>query len=161
MLCTHCGINPASATVKQTINGQTTVQYLCSECTGKFQLGFFNHPLFSTSSLFSGLFGQDEFEAGQSESHCSKCGATLRQIMSTGHLGCAGCASVFKNDLSPTIRKIHGNAAHTGKVPQTASAAIKARRQLEVLELQLQEAVAKQDFEQAASLRDEINRLKG
>ena len=67
----------------------------------------------------------------------------------------------FQNDLTPVVRKIHGNAVHTGKVPQTASVENKTKRQIETLEQKLQTAIQEQNFEQAAALRDEINRLKG
>ena len=162
MLCNNCGVNQATTTVKQTINGQTRTLYLCPECANKLHIGFLNHPLFNTSNLFSGLFGQDGVETyTEREQRCPQCGATLRQILSTGHLGCSACVKAFQNDLTPVVRKIHGNAVHTGKVPQTASVEIKTKRQIEMLEQKLQTAIQEQYFEQAAALRDEINRLKG
>ena len=58
------------------------------------------------------------------------------------------------------LTSIHGNAAHTGKIAKNASKKLKAKRELEQLSKQLDEAVAKQDFERAATLRDQINALK-
>ena len=84
----------------------------------------------------------------------------MQGILSTGHLGCSSCVETFGEELLPTIRKIHGNAVHTGKVPQTASIKIKTKRQIELLNEQLKKAISVQNFEEAAQLRDEINRLK-
>ena len=162
MLCDHCGVNPATASVKQSINGQTKVMHLCRDCAEQLQLSsFFSHPFFNTSDLFSGFFQQPDSKSRAGTRRCPKCGATLHEIMSTGHLGCSGCVDAFGDELLPTIRKIHGNAVHTGKVPQTASVEIKTKRQIELLEAELKKVVAEQNFEKAAELRDEINRLKG
>ena len=162
MLCDHCGKNPAATTVKQTVNGQTHIVHLCQNCAGQLQLtGFFGNPFFSASDLFSGFFQQNAVKNQEDTRRCSKCGTSLRDILSTGHLGCAECVGSFQEDLLPTIRKIHGNAVHTGKVPQTAPAEIKTKRQIELLEEQLKKAVSEQEFETAAKLRDEINQLKG
>lgn len=161
MICSNCGKNNATTTVKQTINGQTSIMYLCSDCASKLHTGWISNPFFNTSSLFSGLFNQQEFTKRQQEACCPHCGATLRQILSTGHLGCSGCVQAFKQDLLPIIRKIHGNAAHTGKVPQSAPVELKNKRQIEMLEQKLSSAVQSQQFEEAATLRDQIKQLKG
>lgn len=162
MLCDRCGINPATASVKQTVNGQTKIVHLCSDCAEQLQFSnLFVHPFFNTSNLFSSFFKQPESKNTSAAKRCSKCGATLREIMSTGHLGCSSCVDTFGDELLPIVRKIHGNAVHTGKVPQTASVELKTKRQIEMLEDQLKKAVTEQNFERAAELRDEINRLKG
>ena len=161
MLCDHCGKNKASVSVKQTINGITRTYRLCGECSSKLKYtGFLGTPFLNTVDLFSGLFDRSDFSGGDKVDHCPKCGATLQEILSTGHLGCVECIETFGSALLPTIRKIHGNARHTGKVPKTASVKIKTRRQIEILEEQLKKAVALQNFEEAAQLRDEIKRLK-
>lgn len=162
MLCNHCGKNPATTTVKQTINGQTHVMHLCHGCSERLQLSsFFGNPFFSASDLFSGFFQQGAAKNQEDSRRCPKCGTSLREVLSTGHLGCAECIDAFQEELLPTIRKIHGNAVHTGKVPQTAPAQVKAKRQIELLEEQLKKAISEQEFETAAKLRDEINQLKG
>ena len=162
MLCDHCGKNPATASIKQTVNGQTKLFHLCRDCAEQFKLSsFFSHPFFDTSSLFSGLFQQADSREGLNRAkRCPNCGAVLQGILSTGHLGCSSCVETFGEELLPTIRKIHGNAVHTGKVPQTASIKIKTKRQIELLNEQLKKAISVQNFEEAAQLRDEINRLK-
>lgn len=162
MICDHCGKNPATTAVKQTINGKTQIFHLCSSCAEHLQISnFFGNPFFSTSDLFSSFFQQMDARNTADTRQCPRCGTTLHNILSTGHLGCSECVKTFQKELLPTIRKIHGNAVHTGKVPQTAPVEIKTKRQIELLEEQLQKSIAQQDFEKAAELRDEINRLKG
>lgn len=163
MLCDHCGKNEATTTLKQLVNGQTSVQHLCSDCAEKLQItDFFANPFFNTTSLFSSLLNQRENKNTVNEAkRCAKCGTTLRDILSTGNLGCSACVGEFYQELLPTIRRIHGNAVHNGKVPQTASVEIKTKRQIETLEAEIKKEVALQNFERAAELRDEINRLKG
>jgi len=161
MLCDHCGKNQASVSVKQTVNGLTKTSHLCKECSKQLKLsGFFGTPFFNTADLFSGLFDHSDFIGEQKIERCPKCGATLQEILSTGHLGCVKCVETFDSALLPTIRKIHGNARHTGKIPKTASIEIKNHRQIEGIEEQLKKAIALQNFEEAAKLRDEIKLLK-
>ena len=158
MLCDHCHQRPATATVQQTVNGNTTVLHLCGVCAEELhQSGIFG-SFFDPSLFFSGFFASQQPQ--RDTRRCPECGATLTEIRANGHLGCDHCIGAFEAELLPIIRKLHGNAVHTGKVPQTAPPEVKSRRQIELLEKQLREAVAKQEFEQAAALRDEINRLK-
>ena len=159
MLCDHCHKHQATATVQQTVNGTTTVLHLCAACAEEYQRSGLFGAFFDPSLFFSGFFSSKQ--PVRDTKTCPQCGATLSEIRANGHLGCSQCVKTFQEELLPIIRKIHGNAVHTGKVPKNAPPEIKSRRQLELLEKQLQEAVSKQEFEYAAELRDEINRLKG
>lgn len=91
---------------------------------------------------------------------CHTCHTSLAEFSKTGRLGCPHCYEAFKPYLTQVLTSIHGNAAHTGKIAKNASEKLRAKRELEQLSRQLDEAVAKQDFEHAAKLRDQINALK-
>ena len=92
---------------------------------------------------------------------CPQCHTSLAQFSQNGRLGCSGCYDAFRPYLAHVLKSIHGNAEHTGKISKNANEKIKLRRELEKLKSELQSAVAKQDFENAASLRDRINELEG
>ena len=67
--------------------------------------------------------------------------------------------------MANTLRSIHGAQAHTGKRPKgyisTNDKIIKNLSEEERLTLELQEAIEKEEFEEAARLRDLIRSLKG
>jgi len=77
-------------------------------------------------------------------------------------LGCAVCYTTFRDKLKPILRKAHNASAHVGK--QISQAERTAEEMdawtLKVLQRRLQAAVEREEFEQAAGLRDQIEELK-
>lgn len=118
---------------------------------------------------------------------CGRCGLTYAQFRSTGMLGCAGCYEAFAGPLAPLVSRAHEGATHhVGKAPKrlggagqvedpagagsvgpgkrvTRAAALfgspeERRARIAVLKRQLAEAVAAEQYERAAQLRDELRR---
>ena len=95
-----------------------------------------------------------------SSKRCPNCGATLEEIRQTGLVGCAKCYETFAPELSGTIERIHGASAHVGKIPSTSRTAVQLEGRISELKTRLAKAVADQNFEQAAVLRDQIRDLE-
>ena len=88
--------------------------------------------------------------------------------------GCSNCYAAFGSYLIPLLRRIHGSAIHTGKLPagKFPSGVVKteplkkvqiktrAKSTLSDLKDELQEAIRLENFEQAAKLRDKIRELE-
>jgi protein arginine kinase activator len=55
---------------------------------------------------------------------------------------------------------MHKGTVHTGKQPVRAARAFEAQVQLKALHRELRKAVAEEDYESAARLRDQIRRLE-
>lgn len=167
MLCEHCGKNPASHYYSQNINGNEQSTYLCSECAKKHgpQLGF-SDPLSPLSSLFSNFTGFTSSVAPytgatSAETVCPDCGESAGGIAKTGQVGCAKCYQTFSNLLAPYLTRLYGKAVHTGRHPLSFKPTqASVNEEIDRL-LRLQaEAIRQERFEEAAKLRDEINRLK-
>ncbi|MDR0293820.1 MAG: UvrB/UvrC motif-containing protein [Oscillospiraceae bacterium] len=92
---------------------------------------------------------------------CPVCGITLSDISQTGRVGCPDCYRHFYGRLAPYIRRVHGPAAHTGRIPKSAGEHLYQKRRLTELQNALRDAVEKQEYEKCAELRDEINELSG
>lgn len=118
---------------------------------------------------------------------CPTCGTTYAQFRHDGLLGCADCYATFEVQLGPLLERAHeGGTHHVGKIPRRVSApplglpqgrmarpvaepvpAASAReeaekerkRRAEVLRRRLAEAVAAEQYETAAKLRDELRQL--
>ena len=74
-------------------------------------------------------------------------------------LGCPHCYDAFRDELLPMIRRTHGNVRHkAGDEPKKAKQPAPSEK--EKLEAELKEAVAAENFEKAAELRDRIRALK-
>lgn len=55
---------------------------------------------------------------------------------------------------------MQGGLVHVGKFPKHATIEMTNKRRLETLKRRLQEEIAKENFEGAAGIRDEINQLR-
>ena len=62
---------------------------------------------------------------------------------------------MFAPVLVPLLEKVHGQAVHIGKAPSRL-AGRKARQEILDLEAELEDAIAREDYEIAAQLRDRI-----
>jgi len=94
------------------------------------------------------------------KSSCPNCGITFREFRSQGRLGCPHDYNEFENELLPLLENIHGETQHCGKLP--ARAADSSRQQYELIRMrnELQQAVATEDYESAAQIRDAIVSLE-
>lgn len=166
MLCQNCGKNEATTHIKQIINGDMAESHLCSDCAS--HLGYsdvFSGFGLNLSGLFGGLLGDmmPSISAGKSP-RCPKCGTSFEEIVRSGKVGCADCYRTFYDKLLPSIQRIHGKIKHSGKVTNSAPVESKeetAEEKIEKLKIAMNEAVAKQEFETAAKIRDEIKALEG
>ena len=87
---------------------------------------------------------------------CETCGQTAEQLAATGRVGCARCYQTFAGLLEPAIVRLHGRAAHTGRVPASMGSEVAQRRRLSELKDALRAAIEAEEFERAAQLRDDI-----
>lgn len=159
MLCEECGKNPATIHYTQVQNGVATQLHLCGACMAKKQKGLDPGSMSSLiSSLLSGMAGQED-KREHAQLRCPSCGMDYERFRETGLLGCAECYRAFGKQLAPMLRRIHGRTQHTGHVPPARSAQISAQRELERLKREMDEAVAKEEFERAAQLRDQIRSM--
>ena len=166
MLCQNCGKYEATTHIKQIINGDMTESHLCSACAESLGCDdMFKSFSFNLSELFGGFLG-DMLPALKQENtpRCSKCGSSFEDIAREGKLGCAECYRTFFDKLQPSLQRIHGRVRHSGKKGNAFTAApVKPSNEsrIEGLKNDLNEAVARQNFELAAKLRDEIKELEG
>lgn len=167
MLCEKCGKNEATIHYSEIINGKKKSYTLCSECADKLGIGEMSDPFdgFGAGSLLSGIFGEAFHPSGiakiprVSEKQCPTCGSTLREIAGAGKVGCAECYRTFREELAPTIRRIHGRVSYKGSSPETVTEKTETVSEADTLRAELYEAIKNEEFERAALLRDKIKAL--
>ena len=92
---------------------------------------------------------------------CSYCGTSLRDFRASGRLGCARCYGAFEQSLKDLLRRVHGSATHVGRRYQGADEpALERGATLSELRGRLDDAVRSEEFELAATLRDQIRTLE-
>lgn len=172
MICEKCKKNNASFFFEENINGKKRSLALCANCaedmkkSGELQSGeaFYNSLGISSpfyDSIFGSLFstGVKSAQIGEKKT-CPDCGFTLDDFRMCGKAGCPTCYQTFSRELEGTIRSIHGNAKHTGRAPKRLRQNIEKAKELVSLKEQLRTAIEKEDFENAAELRDRIRSLE-
>ncbi len=158
MLCEKCGKYTATTHIKRIVNGVATSEHLCSLCANNYSLGFKSHSIANLlSSMFSDVINEDVLLRQKS---CEKCGSTFSEIVNSGKVGCAECYSTFYNDLLPYLKRVHGATEHIGKVPNNAPLSVVTEDRLTTLRKTLHELILKEEFEQAATVRDEIRKIE-
>lgn len=91
---------------------------------------------------------------------CATCGMTLAQFRQHGNLGCEACYSTFEKMLEPLIERAHaGGTRHVGRSPRRSAERIDLRELRMKLVRELDEAVAAEQYERAARLRDRLHGL--
>jgi protein arginine kinase activator len=113
-----------------------------------------------TSILENRSARQSEREDAEYEALvCEQCGMTYAEFQRCGMLGCANCYQAFKTPLNALLQRVHGNTQHAGRVPGGVHSGTSIRMNIDRLKQKLQKAVADEEYEQAAKLRDTIRAL--
>jgi len=91
---------------------------------------------------------------------CPVCGVTFREFRTKGRLGCPHDYETFHAELVPLLETIHGETEHIGRMPRTVPTHRRRHAELVRLRQELKNAVAAENYEEAARLRDKIHELE-
>ncbi len=176
MKCERCNKNEATFFYEENINGEKKNYSLCARCAEEMQnsgelktlsspfeeLGFASPFAAMGDTLLGSLFYPAEAaKIGSGAKKCTRCGSTLRDFRERGKAGCPDCYVTFSAELEPTVRSMHGSASHTGRAPSKWKKKRDHAGRLKELRSALNEAIRKEEFEEAARLRDEIKAVQG
>ena len=167
MLCQDCKKREAQVHLTQIVNNEKLSLSLCKECGAArgFHSPLDNVP-FPLAEILSGLVHpgpEVEKVTPKEELTCSGCQLTFTEFTRQGRFGCGECYLAFRSRLEMIMRKIHGASLHRGrnpeydKIDQPASMPI---REEERLGQELEKAIADEDFERAAELRDKLKTVR-
>ncbi len=169
MMCDECGKVKATVHLTEIVNEQITKLNLCEGCAKLKGNDVEQH--FGIADLLAAL-SDVEAEAPATSSgapapknKCPQCGLTYEDFKKIGRLGCGDCYPAFKSSLVPLLKRIHGSNQHMGKSPSPVSikelkVSTKFHEDLEAAKQDLLKAVRKEEFEEAATLRDKIKFLE-
>jgi len=167
MVCDICKKKSANIHFTQIINTEITELHLCESCakkkgmSGWSSLGHsFSLPSLVLPKLLEGL---TELEIPEKETKCEVCGLTFSELARAGRLGCSQCYKTFRQNILPILKQIHGRVEHTGKVPLQYTRRLvrmRLKNRISILQRKLKEAVAKEEYERAAKIRDQIRSLE-
>jgi protein arginine kinase activator len=166
MTCDRCGQREAVVNYIDIEAGIKKAQWLCEECAGDVGLQLpGDEPLAepdATATDLHSFLGHNlnpAPEIGEEPATalvCPACGYTFEQLTVTGLLGCPECYVVFREQLLPVLRRYHRGTTHLGKAPRVRGPRAELRLEIARLRHALEAAVGREDYEEAARLRDFI-----
>jgi protein arginine kinase activator len=160
--CSHCK-KPIQVIYKDIVDASIICTEMCADCP------VFQQKLHGRTPNPKSREGREEKEGGL---YCENCRTSLESVKMGNPLGCSECYSVFSDlliseltnaDKIPTrIKKEFPmkktQPLHVGKTP-SKPLTIPASSRLTALNEALNEALKKENYEQAAWLRDQIKDL--
>ncbi len=156
--CDHCD-KPATVHLTEITNGQKSEKHLCEDCA--VSQGITIKSSVPISQLLEDFILQS-VSAEASETTCEICGLTFGAFRKQGLLGCPNDYEAFQEALVPLLEHAQeGSSQHTGKVPHRAGKDQKRMNSVLKLRGELKAAVAAEDYERAAALRDHLKELEG
>ena len=181
ILCDVCQSRDAEVFLTQIVEGKMQKVNLCKECSK--DRGVEDPTGFALTELLAGLGTNTETEkpsAPQSQpslvggtvsgpsmaltttssTKCPVCGFSQADFKKTGRLGCSTCYQTFGDSLGNLLKAMHKGTAHTGKMASNLARRRECAERLKTLQADLKNAVEAENYEDAASLRDQITKLK-
>ena len=175
MQCDICGKKKATVHLTEIVDEQMSEMHLCEECAR--QKSSQMEQQFGLADLLAGLSHTTPASKESKDAAalvCSQCGLNYDDFRKFGRLGCGQCYTSFKEHLSGLLKKIHGSGEHLGKSPDATkktSVSVATTKAITTIEnapaktvenykQQLRDAIAAEDFEKAAILRDKIKHME-
>jgi protein arginine kinase activator len=173
MTCDICGKKKATVHLTEIVDEQLSEMHLCEECARQKSAQM--EQQFGLADLLAGLSDSSKpaatKEGEKSVLKCARCALPYEDFRKFGRLGCGECYSSFKEHLTGLLRKIHGSNKYLGKTPLRyqesqsepsveGAVALLPSEDLADLKQQLHSAIAAEDFEKAALIRDKIRNFE-
>lgn len=161
MICQQC--KKREATRHESVrssDGSWAEVHLCDACAEKSEMTILT-PSSLVQALIEGAAQISPARAGGGARPCPKCGITYAEFRARGRLGCPFDYEFFLPEMLPLLERIHhGGTQHVGKSPASTDGRSEADRELIELRRALTEAVQREQYEEAARIRDRIRTVE-
>jgi len=157
MKCQRCAKQATLHITEVTGESQFDELHLCEDCAQKY---LYEAQAKEAGAKGEGVGAQEEEIAALNQRTCPQCGLKFMEFRNNGRLGCPHDYEVFREELIPLLENIHGEVEHKGKMPRRQPRSGQARSELVQLRKQLQQAVTREDYEEAARIRDKIKNFE-
>jgi protein arginine kinase activator len=121
--------------------------HLCEECAQKY---LYEPPKKGSVKSEAIVWEEGEEVGSLNQKECPVCGIKFVEFRNSGRLGCPHDYQEFRDELVPLLENIHGETRHAGKTPRRLPQTKLAQTELIQLRKQLQQAVTREAYEEAA-----------
>lgn len=154
-LCDGCGKPGGHIRTYQSNGSEYRELYLCDSCA-RLVGADDSLPAFgpTVGELLGTLVGEPGTRA------CPSCGTRFREIRQSGRVGCAECYQVFGNRIQLLLAQMGLVDSHVGRYPSRVASYKRLLVDRIALKNDLDAALRREDYEEAAELRDRIQSLE-
>ena len=164
MKCNKCS-KQATFHITDLTGDEIKAWHLCPECAKEFlnteESGSESDQMSSVISQQLSPWKQTTDELQELDSReCPVCGISFFEFRQGGRLGCPHDYIVFESELEPLLANVHGDSIHIGKQPKHGVHDTESQTELIRFRREMKEAIEKEDYETASSLRDRIREIE-
>jgi protein arginine kinase activator len=161
MMCQKCSKREATRhEAERAEDGTWTEVHVCDPCAEKGEMTPLSQASF-VQALIQSAAQLGAPKAPGTARECPKCGITYAEFRTRGRLGCPHDYEVFLAELLPLLERIHhGGLQHLGKSPASMDGRSESERELIELRRALSESIQREQYEEAARLRDRIRKVE-
>jgi protein arginine kinase activator len=154
--CERCS-SPATVHITEVLGeAKFEEHHVCEQCFKQYNHESQNGSGKALASAPTGDLDESLF----SQQECPDCGIKFVDFRNSHRLGCSRDYQVFHAELMPLLENIHGDTRHCGKTPRRYPQTKQAEAELLQLRQRLKRAVEREDYEEAARLRDQIKTVE-
>lgn len=176
MICQCCHKEEATVHFAEVIDGKVNELDLCKKCAEKKGIALTVSD--ALSEFISSMTG-DHIRPEDDGRCCPRCGLSFKELRQGGRLGCGECYATFEDILSVLINNIQKGPKHTGKSPpgfekrviektlppprmmeSDEKVVMDKEEKIKELKGKIKIAIAAEEYEEAAHLRDWIKDLE-
>ncbi len=159
MLCQMCKKRTATVHLTDLLKDEKRERHLCEECASAE--GVAVKPHVSLNDVLNSFLASQSSVQAMAHLKCPQCGMTFLEFRNQGLLGCPNDYDAFEQPLEALIARAQdGHVRHKGKSPGQVIKVDPVQQERQRLQRELREAVEREDYEQAAKLRDRLEELK-
>jgi protein arginine kinase activator len=161
MKCEICGLKDAVIHIRQIQKDLVHELHICEDCAQEKGLLKEEDSELPIANLLSGLLeGKEVAGAPDAKEACPQCGMKASEFRKQGKLGCTECFTTFERDVRSIVSQMAARPRHTGKLPLTLAAEPAGSVARDGLRDALHEAIEREDYEEAARLRDQLREME-
>ena len=163
MKCEFCNEKNATIHLTQVVNGNMKKLNICQDCAEKNGIDL-NSPI-SITDILMGVgkkWSRNDTDNKRDEYDlsCNRCQMTRSDFKKQARLGCPECYKSFSAELTSIAQAMHHSKQHVGKIPFREGNQVRLTKKISCLQNKIEQAIKKENYEEAADLRDEISKLK-
>jgi protein arginine kinase activator len=159
MSCEFCGEEDELLNITQNLGGRPRTSTICASCAYLLGIGRRDSTIIPrVGDLFAAVL--DPTGVGPRDNKlCPRCGTSFADLRRRGRAGCSDCYEIFKSEIDSLLRRSGSRVSHRGKLPRSLQQVRNVLVDKPELEAKLEDALNREDYEEAVRLRGLLARL--